>query len=133
MNQSEIGKPSIVPYFSYVDAKRAMEFLCDAFGFEAVQAVDGPDGRLMHGEMRFGAGVIMLGSVDVATTPSTPGTYVVVPDVDSHHQQAVKAGAVIVYPPEDTEFGTRRYRAKDLAGHEWSFGTYQPQTEAPKW
>jgi uncharacterized glyoxalase superfamily protein PhnB len=32
--------------------------------------------------------------------------------------------AAIVYGPQDTEFGTRRYRARDLEGYEWSFGTY---------
>lgn len=125
--------PTIVPYLSYVDAKAAMVFLSKAFGLETVQAFDGSDGRLMHGEMRFGDGVIMLGSVEAAPATQSPGIYVVVPDVDAHHQRAVAAGAAIVYPPQDTEFGTRRYRAKDPEGHEWSFGTYQPQTEAPKW
>jgi uncharacterized glyoxalase superfamily protein PhnB len=125
--------PTIVPYLSYVDAKAAMGFLGKAFGFETVQAFDGADRRLMHGEMRFGDGVIMLGSVEEAPATQSPGIYVVVGDVDAHHERAVAAGATIVYPPEDTEFGTRRYRARDPEGHEWSFGTYQPQTEAPKW
>ncbi len=126
-------RPAIVPYFSYVDAKAAMRFLAEAFGFDTVQAFDGPDGRLTHGEMRHGNGVIMLGSVDAAVPRQSPGVYVVVADVDAHHARAMAAGAVLVYPPEDTEFGTRRYRVRDPEGHEWSFGTYQPQTEKPEW
>ncbi len=126
-------EPSIVPYFSYADAKRAMAFLAEAFGLETVQAFDDPDGRLMHGEMRFGNGVIMLGSIDGAPVTGSPGVYLVVKDVDAHYARAKTAGAEIVYPPEDTEFGTRRYRAKDIEGHEWSFGTYQPKTEPAKW
>jgi uncharacterized glyoxalase superfamily protein PhnB len=52
--------------------------------------------------------------------------YVVVDDVDAHHARAKSAGAHVMDPPEDTDFGTRRYRALDLDGYEWSFGTYQP-------
>ncbi|MGB0498550.1 MAG: VOC family protein [Rubricella sp.] len=127
------GKPTLTPYFSYVDAKAAMAFLESAFGFEPVQSYDGEGGRLVHGEMRFGDGVIMLGTVDHPPARQSPGVYVVVADVDAHYERAKAAGADIVYPPEDTEFGTRRYRARDIEGHEWSFGTYQPQTEPPQW
>ncbi|WP_298429692.1 VOC family protein [uncultured Jannaschia sp.] len=125
--------PAIVPYLSYVDAKAAMTFLADAFGLENVQAHDGPDGRVMHAEMRHGNGVIMLGTVDAAPDHGSPGLYLVVEDVDAHHARAVAAGAGVVYGPEDTEFGTRRWRGTDPEGHEWSFGTYAPQTTAPDW
>lgn len=125
--------PQIIPYFSYVDAKAAMDFLARAFGFEPVIAQDAEDGRLLHGEMRYGTGMILLGTVDSAVPRQSPGIYVVVEDVDAHHARAVEAGAQVVYPPEDTEWGTRRYRCRDIEGHEWSFGTYQPQTEPPAW
>lgn len=118
--------PRIVPYLSYVDARSAMDFLERAFGLRRVQAFDGPDGRLMHGEMAHGEGVVMLGSVDADANKGSPGLYLVVDDVEAHHARAAEAGAEIVYPPEDTEFGTRRYRARDPEGHEWSFGTYAP-------
>jgi hypothetical protein len=32
------------------------------------------------------------------------------------------------YPPEETDFGTRRYRALDPEGYEWSFRSYRPAT-----
>lgn len=60
--------------------------------------------------------------------PSGHGIYVYVDEVDAHYERAKSAGAKIVYPPEDTEWGTRRYRALDLDGYEWSFGTYKPST-----
>lgn len=125
--------PSIVPYLSYVDSKAAMAFLADAFGLEPVQSFDDEDGRLMHGEMRYGSGVVMIGSVDAPPQTGSPGIYLVVADVDAHFERARAAGAEVVYPPQDTEFGTRRWRARDPEGHEWSFGTYQPQTKAPAW
>ena len=30
--------------------------------------------------------------------------------------------------PEDTEYGSREYAARDPEGHFWSFGTYRPET-----
>ena len=57
----------------------------------------------------------------------------VVDDVQRHFDTAKTAGAEIVYPPEKTEWGTWRYRAKDPEGHEWSFGSYAPSTQPPNW
>ena len=125
--------PSIVPYLSYVDARAAMEALSRAFELEAVQVMKGEDGRVLHAEMRHGDGVVMIGSVDAPPQTGSPGIYLVVDDVDAHHARAVAAGAHVVYGPEDTEFGTRRWRARDHEGHEWSFGTYAPSTEPPAW
>ena len=124
-------RPSIVPYFSYADGHAALKFLKDAFGFEVVQAYNDADGALMHAELAFGNGVIMVGSGEAAK--GFPGIYVVVADVVAHCAQAKATGAEIVYPPESTEWGTLRYRCRDPEGHEWSFGSYQPQTTVPDW
>lgn len=125
-------KPSIVPYLLYADGHAARAFLERAFGLSTVFALNAEDGALMHAEMAYGNSVVMIGTVESAGKGGS-GLYLVVEDVDAHHAQAVAAGAEIVYPPEDAEFGTRRYRARDLEGHEWSFGSYQPQTTAPEW
>ena len=127
-----------VPYLSYENAAEALDWLERAFGFERTLAYPGPDGKIMHAEMRFGAARLMMGSgasptpIDPGgTSPNGHGIYVVVEDVDDHHRRAVESGARIVYPPEDTEFGTRRYRALDVEGYEWSFGTYDPAGSRP--
>ena len=52
-------------------------------------------------------------------------------DVDAPHARAAEAGAEIVHPPEDTEFGTRRCRARDPEDHERSFGSHAPSTGPP--
>jgi uncharacterized glyoxalase superfamily protein PhnB len=49
-----------------------------------------------------------------------------VDDVDASHDRAVAAGDRSVFPPEETERGTRRVRVLDPEGGEWSFGTYEP-------
>ena len=44
--------------------------------------------------------------------------YVLVDDVDAHHERAKAAGAVIVEELVDTPFGHRRYTCDDPQGHE---------------
>ena len=125
--------PTMVPYFGYKNAAAALRWLAEAFGFEERQAYAAPDGTVMHAEMAFGGGVVMIGTGEppaegdaAATFPTGHGIYVVVEDVDAHHERAKAAGARIVYGPEETDFGTRRYRALDSEGYEWSFETYGP-------
>ena len=52
--------------------------------------------------------------------------YVVVDDPDAHHDRAVAAGANVVMPLTDQDYGSRDYAARDPEGNQWSFGTYQP-------
>ena len=125
--------PSLFPYLSYRNAAAALEWLAEAFGFATITDFRDPDGNVMHAEMGFGNGAIMLGTSatdrtaeDLHARPAEHGIYVYVSDVDAHYQRAKAAGAHIVFPPEDTEWGTRRYRALDPEGYEWSFGNYRP-------
>lgn len=125
--------PTLVPYFGYRDAAAALEWLAEAFGFEEQQRFSGDDGTVMHAEMSFGGGALMIGTGEppavvgsAANSPTGHGIYVMVDDVDAHHERAKAAGARVVYGPEDTEFGTRRYRVLDPEAYEWSFGTYRP-------
>jgi uncharacterized glyoxalase superfamily protein PhnB len=133
MEPSRQAGPTIVPYFGYRDAAGAPRWLADAFGFVLNQEFSAPDGAVMHAEMTVGRGVVMIGTGEPppegdpsATSPTGHGIYVVVDDVDVHHERAEATGARIVYGPEDTDFETRRYRALDPEGYEWSFGIYSP-------
>ncbi len=137
-NEKDTGTPpSLFPYLSYRDAAAAMEWLAEAFGFTTVTDFRDLDGNVMHAEMGFGNGAIMLGTsatdrtaADLHAKPAEHGIYVYVSDVDAHYQRAKAAGAHIVFSPEDTEWGTRRYRALDPEGYEWSFGDYRPSPNA---
>jgi uncharacterized glyoxalase superfamily protein PhnB len=56
--------------------------------------------------------------------PATVSVYVV--DPDAHHDRAVAAGATIIRPLKDEEYGARGYGAIDIEGHQWYFGDYRP-------
>ena len=86
------------------------------------------------GRMALGTDVVMLGSVrpdDGLASPRAAGAAtqalcVRVADPDAHFERARAAGAEIVAPPADTDFGARQYCARDPEGHLWVFGTFGP-------
>ncbi|MGW5659263.1 VOC family protein [Streptomyces sp. NPDC003758] len=130
-------RPSICPTLLYADAKAAIRQLTEAFGFTELSVYEGEDGSVLHAELVQGNGVVMLGSkgrggpFDEAMRGAGPcGVYVVVDDVDAHHQRAVEHGAEILMPPTDQDYGSRDYMARDDEGNIWSFGTYAPEAAA---
>src|SRR5581483_11067225 len=93
----------VFPTLRYRDARAAIRWLCDAFGF-VEQAVYGEGERVDHAQLTYDGGMIMLGTgrddVFRMKTPKELGyaagaIYVVVKDPDAHHARAVAAGAEI--------------------------------------
>jgi uncharacterized glyoxalase superfamily protein PhnB len=130
------GRPNIFPGLRYEDAPAAIEWLSSAFGFEKQMVVPGPNGTIAHAQMKFGPGVIMLGSskdddLGVKTPRRLGGVsqapYIYVADVDAHYQRAKASGAEIAIDLQDTSYGSREYSARDPEGHLWHFGTYLPE------
>jgi uncharacterized glyoxalase superfamily protein PhnB len=121
---------SLVPYLTFQDCAASLRFLVTGLGFDVVTEQHSEDGRVVHAELRRGDAVVMGGDGPHRPAP-TPGLYLVVDDIDNVFETALAAGAHIVYPPEDTQWGTRRARLQDLDGHEWSLGTYQPGLTSP--
>ena len=121
---------TVIPTFRCADAPKVIEFLQEAFGFEVVARYDGEGGRVDHAELRWpGGGTVMLGSAegredDVFGKLGLASIYIVCDDPDGLHDRAVAAGAEIVYPLKDEEYGSRGFSALDPAGNVWSFGTY---------
>jgi uncharacterized glyoxalase superfamily protein PhnB len=124
---------SVIPCLLYRDAAAAIDWLTRAFGLAKAMVVAGADGAIEHAELTWDNGVIMLGSAPTTDEPGQlswpPGAgsiYVIVDDPDAHHERAVAAGAEIVLPLKDEEYGSRGYTARDLEGNLWTFGTYRP-------
>jgi uncharacterized glyoxalase superfamily protein PhnB len=119
---------SVTPYLLYEDGEAAIEFLVRAFGFREVDRQTGAAGGL-HVELETpGGGRVYLGQppsgyANPAQAGATSMVYVLVPDVDAHHDRAVVEGAHITERLVDLPFGHRRYGAADPQGHQWSFAT----------
>ena len=134
MPKSEPVTSNIYPTLTYEDAPAAIEWLCRAFGFEKRLVVPGEDGRVVHSELSFGPGVIMVSSPKPEQQRISPrqaggssfGVCVCVENPDAHFARASAAGAEIVRELRDEEYGSRGYMAKDPEGNSWYFGTYVP-------
>jgi uncharacterized glyoxalase superfamily protein PhnB len=124
-----MAHPTVFPTLHYDDARAAIDFLTSAFGAERHAVYADENATVRHAELRFGNGIVMLGSAREAA-PATRGKgggiYVVVDDPDAHCARARDAGAEITRDLNDTDYGSREYGARDPEGNFWSFGTYQP-------
>ncbi|MET7639935.1 VOC family protein [Streptomyces sp. NPDC005438] len=128
-----MSAPTFSPTLLYRDAHAAIRQLTEAFGFRASAVYEDEDGRVLHAQLTYGNGVVMLGShgreglfARLMRDAGPTGVYVVVEDVDDHHRRASAHGVEVLMPPTDQDYGSRDYLARDLEGNVWSFGTYAP-------
>ena len=128
-----------IPCMRYRDAPAAIDWLCEAFGFECQMAVPDSKGAIVHAQLILNGGMIMLGSVsndneygrqlaqpDEIGGRETHTVYLHVEDADRICERARAAGAVILQEPADSEFGSRGFMCRDREGHVWNIGTYDP-------
>ena len=115
----------------YDDIEAVHDHLVAVFGFGPGTITRDESGRVVHGELHVGDGVIWMHppSADYnLVSPASLGASthcmaVMVDDVDRHHESSVAAGATVVFPPQDMAYGVREYAARDLEGGLWSFMT----------
>lgn len=133
------GWPRITPALFYDDAPAMIEWLCRAFGFAVRIRVDGAEGQIIHSELTFGEGLVMVSSprppaaYGVALGPARAGPqnqslFIYVDDADSHCAHAQSCGARVVAPLADHDYGPehwtdRGYAALDPEGQLWWFAT----------
>ena len=135
---------TVIPGLRYRDALAAIEWLVRAFGFEKQAVYLAPDNTtVMHAQLTFGNGMIMLGSVpkegdlnspysklmvqpDEIGFRETKSISLIVDDADHIHARAKAAGADIVLDIEDKPYGGRAFTCRDPEGHLWNIGTYNP-------
>ena len=118
----------IYPVLTYDDAKAAIAWLGDAFGFEPHAVYEGENGMIDHAELKLDGAFLMLSSKrDNIWSESNGPIAVSLPEgIDTHFERAKSAGTEIISEPADTHYGSRDYSARDLEGNLWNFGTYVP-------
>lgn len=131
--QSTDSTPSLLfPALRYRDARAAIAFLVDVLGFTEA-AVYGEGERVDHAELvRASGGAVMLGSAREGSTiaglpPGVGAVYVAVgqDELTRLHDRAREAGARIVEPLRDEDYGGQGFTCLDPEGVHWSFGTYR--------
>jgi PhnB protein len=120
---------TVNPRLVVADGAAAIAFYTRAFGAEELgERFTGPDGELIHAEIRIGDSMVMIteDSVDgpVRSPDRLDGMVTCVmsmywENVDAAWERAVSAGAEVVYPLEDQFYGERGGRLRDPFGQQW--------------
>jgi uncharacterized glyoxalase superfamily protein PhnB len=119
------GFHTITPYLVVEGAAELIEFMKVAFGAEEQLRVPGPDGRLMHAEVRIGDSMIELGDRNESIKSRPAAIHLYVDDADALYQRAIAAGATSLRQPTDQPYGDREASIKDRFGNHWYIATHQ--------
>jgi PhnB protein len=121
------GYHTVTPSIVVAGAAKAIDFYKKALGAEEIMRFPGPDGKIMHAEIRIGDSVIMLGdeapehgSRGPRTIGGTPVSFFIYGEnVDAAWKRAVDAGAKPIMPLENQFWGDRTGCLEDPFGHHW--------------
>ncbi|HVV50191.1 MAG TPA: VOC family protein [Polyangia bacterium] len=123
------GYHTITPVLTLNDTAAAIDWYKKAFGAEELGRNAGPDGKIMHAEIRIGDSRIMMsdpimdgkGPKEYGGSPASIWIYVA--DADALYHRAVAAGAKSTMPIGDQFWGDRFGAVTDPFGYRWSFAT----------
>jgi PhnB protein len=121
---------TVTPRLIVRGGQSAIDFYRAAFGAEPLhEPFTGPDGRVIHAEIRIGNSVVMIteegadeapaGSAAMRGDAVTAIMATYWEDVDAAWQRALAAGAEIIYPLADHFYGERGGRLRDPFGQQW--------------
>jgi PhnB protein len=121
---------TVTPRLVLRNGAAAIDFYSAAFGaVEIGERFTGPEGELIHAEVRIGDSVVMItdeaDNGAPAKSPESLGGVVSAimatywEDVDVAWERAVAAGAEVVYPLENQFYGERGGRVRDPFGQQW--------------
>jgi PhnB protein len=117
------GYNSVHASINAPDAKALLAFMKKAFDGKVRSTMPGPDGKLMHAEVKIGDSVVFVS--DAVMEPSRPANNVLyVLSVDKTMAKAVKAGAKVLMPAADQFWGDRWGRVEDPQGNRWGIATH---------
>jgi PhnB protein len=129
------GYHTVTPQLTLDDAARAIEWYKKALGIEERGRAVGPDGKIMHAELRLGDSRIMVhdammgGRGPQAMGGSPASLWVYVEDCDALFNRAVAAGAQVASGPmgsvSDQFWGDRAGTFTDPQGYRWTVATHK--------
>jgi PhnB protein len=119
------GYHTVTPSIVVAGAAKAIDFYKKALGAEEIMRFPGPDGKIMHAEIRIGDSVVMLsdempGGKAPTSYGGTPVSFFIYGEnVDAAWKRAVDAGAKPIMPLENQFWGDRTGCLEDPFGHHW--------------
>ncbi|MGQ0812611.1 MAG: VOC family protein [Nitrospiraceae bacterium] len=118
------GYHTVTPVLTVHGAAKLIEFVKQAFDAKEVYRLPGPDGAVMHAEVKVGDSMVMLGEATDEWKPMPAKIALYVEDTDAWYKRALRAGATSVREPSDQFYGDRSAGVKDFAGNHWWIHTH---------
>lgn len=126
------GMSSVTPHLVCAGTAEAIEFYKKAFGAVEEARLPGPDGKIMHAQVRIGGAAVMLvdempewGVLSPKSLKGSPVTiHLYVEDADAFAARAEREGARITMPVAEQFWGDRYGKLEDPFGHQWSVATH---------
>lgn len=126
------GYHSVTPYLVIKGAGAAIDYYKKAFGASEMFRMPGPDGKVMHAEIKIGDSIIMLADefpeMGFKSPASLGGSAVSLmiycEDVNRVFPEAIAAGGTEMRPLKDQFYGDRTGTLKDPFGHVWTVATH---------
>jgi len=125
------GFHSITPHLIVKGAAKYVDFLVKSFGATEVRTAPGPDGRLMHAQVKIGDSMLMFADYfpEFGHAPISEGLWpmvinLYVPDADAAWAKALAAGCSVAFPIGDQFWGDRYGQVKDPFGFTWAISTH---------
>jgi uncharacterized glyoxalase superfamily protein PhnB len=117
LENRSIPRCTVIPELAYPDIGKAIDWLCDAFGFTLRIRIANH-----RAQMNVGDGAVVLTELAEGQRCDIGHSVMVrVENVDRHHELAIQHGARVLRPPADYPYGERQYSVEDFAGHRWDF------------
>lgn len=119
------GYHTITPALTLYNAARTIEWYKKALGAEEMSRSTGPDGKIMHAEIKIGDSRVMMndammgmkGPQSLGGSPATLWLYV--NDCDALFNRAVGDGAKVQVPIDNQFWGDRGGAVVDPEGYTW--------------
>lgn len=124
----------VIPSLRYEDSNVAIKWLADVFGITEHFVVRSENGHVEHAQLAWRGSLVMLGDLqgDGHDLPHRHGSISLTAEsaqqVDDIFANAVAAGATVVQPLTDTEYGSHAFTIADHEGNHWHLGTYDALT-----
>ena len=123
------GFHTLTPQLVLDDAAQTIDWYTKALGAQEVSRSVGPDGKIMHAELKIGDSRFMVNDAMMGTRGpkalggSPASLWLYVQDSDALFNKAVAAGAKVQMPLADQFWGDRAGSVTDPAGYSWWIAT----------
>jgi uncharacterized glyoxalase superfamily protein PhnB len=118
------GYHTVTPHLIVQGAPKLLDFLKQAFDAKEKYSLTGPDGAIMHAEVKIGDSMVMIGEA-MGEWKAMPASIALYTDnADALYKRALEAGATSIREPADQFYGDRSGGVKDPAGNHWWIATH---------